>query len=346
MALSSTPSSAPRAVIFGLAGAELSAAEKAFFAAANPLGFILFRRNCQSRAQTAALVRSLRQCTGRAAAPVLIDMEGGRVARLAPPVWPVFPPAAAFASLYRKNPRAACAAAFASARLIGAELAALGISWNAMPVLDMPAAKSDPVIGDRAYGREAGQVIALAQAAAAGLLAAGILPVIKHIPGHGRATADSHAVLPQVKAGRAALAAHDFLPFRALAQLPLAMTAHICYRALDSRPATLSPVVVEKIIRAAIGFDGLLLTDAIEMGALAGSLPVRARAALAAGCDVVLHCSGRLADMQAIARAVPPLAPAGRKRYARAQTQSRPAGSFDPAANYTILYNALAAAAA
>lgn len=321
--------SPPRAILLAPAGAELAAAEQAFFASRQPLGFILFARNCQSRAQLAALVRALREAVGRAQAPVLVDMEGGRVARLAPPHWPAFPAAAWFGELYQQDPQAACAAAFASAQRMGGELAALGISWNAAPVLDMPQEDSNPIIGDRAYADQPKPVIALARAACAGLMAAGILPVMKHMPGHGRAKEDSHLTLPRISASAKTLQQHDFIPFKALADLPLAMTAHLVYQAYDAlNPATCSPVLIQNLIRGELGFDGLLMSDALEMEALSGSLASRARKALAAGCDIVLHGSGVLAEMKDICQTIPPLTPAALARLARAKAVALPPAGF------------------
>jgi beta-N-acetylhexosaminidase len=319
----------PSAVIFGCAGTELSAAERDFFQAAAPLGFILFQRNCASPAQVAALVAALRQAIDRPDALVLIDQEGGRVARLKPPHWPAYPAAAALGALGAQAEEAVRL----GARLIAADLAALGVSVDCLPVLDLPVGAADKVIGDRAYGDDAARVAALGRAACEGLLAGGVLPVLKHIPGHGRAFVDSHAALPTVAAARADLEARDFAPFRALADMPLAMTAHIVYTAIDpERPATLSARVIDEVIRAHIGFDGLLLTDDLSMRALGGGFGERAAAALGAGCDVVLHCNGDMAEMRAVAAAVPPLAAAGRRRLAAAQARRAAAAPLDRAA--------------
>jgi len=308
----------PSAVIFGCAGAELSAAERDFFRAVDPLGFILFQRNCQSPAQIQTLVAALRQAVERPEAPVLIDQEGGRVQRLKPPHWPQYPAAAALAALGA----AAGKAVRLGARLIADDLTGLGITVDCLPVLDLPLPGADKVIGDRAYGNEPARVAALGRAACEGLLAGGVLPVVKHIPGHGRATVDSHLALPRVDAARAELEARDFAPFRALADMPLAMTAHIVYTAIDpQRPATLSARVIGEVIRSGIGFDGLLLTDDLSMQALGGSFGERAAAALAAGCDVVLHCNGDMAEMSAVAAAVGGLSEAARQRLARAEAR-------------------------
>jgi beta-N-acetylhexosaminidase len=309
----------PKAAIFGCAGAALSAQERAFFAAENPFGFILFARNVQAPDQVRALVKALRESVGRMDAPVLIDQEGGRVARLKPPHWRAAPAAAKIAALADQDIDAACEAAWLNARLIGGELAALGIDVDCAPVCDVPVAGSHDVIGDRAYGTDPGRVATIARAAALGFLDAGVLPVIKHIPGHGRARADSHLELPTVDTPRAELEMADFVPFRALADMPWAMTAHVRYTALDKdRPATTSPTIIREIIRGQIGFDGVLLTDDLSMKALGGGFPERTRAALEAGCDVALHCNGDMAEMEGVALAAPPLSEAARERIARA----------------------------
>jgi beta-N-acetylhexosaminidase len=309
----------PSAVIFGCAGPVLSEVERDFFRANDPLGFILFQRNCASPAQVRGLVAALRQAVGRADAPVLIDQEGGRVARLKPPHWPAYPAPAALAALGDERAREAVRS---GARLIADDLAALGITVDCLPVLDLPVAGADAVIGDRAYGDSADKVATLGRAACEGLLAGSVLPVIKHIPGHGRATVDTHHLLPRVETPRDVLEASDFAPFRALADMPLAMTAHIVYTAVDAvNPATLSRRVIDDVIRASIGFDGLLLTDDLSMRALGGDLGERAAGALAAGCDVVLHCNGDMAEMAQVANAVAPLTPLARARIDRAEAR-------------------------
>ncbi len=273
------------------------------------------------------LVSALRSAVGRADAPVLIDQEGGRVARLKPPHWPAYPAAAALAALGGERAREAV---WLGARLIADDLTQLGITVDCLPVLDIPAAGADPVIGDRAYGDSAAAVTELGRAACEGLLAGGVLPVLKHIPGHGRAAVDTHQALPRVTAPLTALAASDFAPFRALADMPLAMTAHIVYTALDAeRPATLSRRVIDEAIRASIGFDGLLLTDDLSMRALRGSFAARAAGALAAGCDLVLHCTGDRAEMTEVASAVGPLSAPARARLDRAQARRGAAQPID-----------------
>lgn len=318
MSARSTPS---KAAIFGCTGTELTAQERAFFTETDPLGFILFARNVESPEQVKALVRSMRESVGRDDAPVLIDQEGGRVARLKPPHWRAAPPAATFAGLAARDLEMAREATWLNARLIGAELRALGIDVDCAPVADVPVPGAHDVIGDRAYGSDPEQVGYLARAAALGFIDAGVMPVIKHIPGHGRARADSHLELPTVETARKELAATDFVPFRTLADMPWAMTAHVLYTALDpERPATTSPIVIRDIIRGEIGFDGVLVSDDLSMKALGGTFTERTRAAIAAGCDLILHCNGVFAEMDEIARAAPPLSDAALARLARAKS--------------------------
>ncbi|MDX1485277.1 MAG: beta-N-acetylhexosaminidase [Alphaproteobacteria bacterium] len=302
----------PRACILGLEGTAPSAGESAFFAEADPLGFILFQRNCAGTEQVRGLTARLREISGRADAPILIDQEGGRVARLKPPEWRAPPAAARFGVLYRSDPSAAIRAARLNAELIGCELFDLGITVDCAPVLDLPQPDADPIIGDRAFSCDVDAVTELGAAFRDGLHAAGVLSVIKHIPGHGRARVDSHLALPRVTVSRDALAATDFAPFAALAGGPMpqswAMTAHVVYEAIDrDRPATLSPVVVGEIIRREIGFDGILMSDDLSMRALSGPIGTRARDAIASGCDLALHCNGDMAEMEEIARHAPAL---------------------------------------
>lgn len=311
----------PLAVIFGCGGPELAAEEHAFFRDVDPAGFILFARNCREPAQVRRLVGRLREAVGRDDAPVLIDQEGGRVARLKPPHWPDYPAAAAIAALAGASAREA---AWLGARLIADDLAALGITVDCMPVLDLPVAGADPVIGDRAYGGEPAAVAALGRAVCEGLLAGGVLPVLKHIPGHGRSTVDSHLALPVVDRPREVLEETDFAPFRALAGMPWAMSAHIVYATIDPvRPATLSPRLIGEVVRRGIGFDGVLVSDDLSMRALGGSLAERAAGALAAGCDLVLHCGGAIGEMQEVAAAARPLSAAAIRRLAAAETIRR-----------------------
>lgn len=295
-----------RAFIAGCSGYELTPDEIAFFREASPWGFILFRRNVENPAQVKALCDALRETVGREDAPVLIDQEGGRVQRMGPPHWPKYPSGSAYGRIHANDPLVQREIARLGARLIAHDLRAVGITVDCLPVLDVPSQGAHDVIGDRAYGKSPVQVAVLGRAAAEGLLAGGVLPVIKHMPGHGRAGADSHLALPIVEASRKELERHDFQPFRILADMPLAMTAHVVYTALDpERPATTSPVVMEEIIRGHIGYDGLVMTDDLSMQALSGSLRERAEAAFAAGCDVALHCNGKMEEMTAVAEASP-----------------------------------------
>jgi beta-N-acetylhexosaminidase len=284
------------------------------------------------------LIDDFRATVGRDA-PVLIDQEGGRVQRLGPPYWPSYPPGAAYGELFDRDREIGLAAAWLGARLIAADLAVLGIDVDCLPIADVPVAGADPVVGDRAYGKCPGKVAAIAGAIARGLADGGVLPVLKHIPGHGRATADSHEKLPVVSADRATLNATDFAAFRPLAALPLAMTAHVVFSAFDPvAPATTSARIVRDVIRDSIGFKGLLMSDDISMGALSGSLSERTGAAIAAGCDVVLHCNGKMPEMRAVAAAVPVLAGEAARRAAAALAMKRPAAPIDLAARRTEFF--------
>jgi beta-N-acetylhexosaminidase len=297
-----------RAFITGISGLELSADERAFIAAERPWGFILFKRNIETPAQVASLVGELRDLIGSADAPVLIDQEGGRVQRLGPPHWPVYPPGAVFGALYDIDPQLGFQAARLSSRLIAADLIDLGITVDCLPLADVPIEGSDAVIGNRAYGTEADKVAAIARAITAGLEQGGVLPVLKHIPGHGRATADSHFRLPTVDTARDELDRTDFAAFQPLADLPMAMTAHVVFSALDpAHPATTSATIIRQVIRGVIGFQGLLMSDDVSMNALAGSIAERTRAIVNAGCDMVLHCNGKLDEMRDVARETPEL---------------------------------------
>ncbi|MDB5408125.1 MAG: beta-hexosaminidase [Rhodospirillales bacterium] len=312
--MSDSKAAPPRAVILGCAGPTLSVEEREFFGATDPLGFILFQRNCADPDQLPGLVAALRDCVGRADAPVLIDQEGGRVARLRPPHWRAYPAGSRIGALGGE----AAAAAEIVSRLIAEDLAALGISVDCLPVLDMPVPGADAIIGDRAYATTPERVAALGRAACDGLLAGGVLPIVKHVPGHGRATVDSHLACPVVTTPREILEASDFAPFRALRDMPWAMTAHVVYAAIDDqRPATLSARVIADVIRGFIGFDGVLLSDDLSMQALGGSFGERAAGAIAAGCDVVLHCNGSLDEMRQVAAATPSLTGVALGRVAR-----------------------------
>ena len=298
---------ASRAFITGLAGLELADSERAFLREAKPWGGIIFKRNISSPDQVFELIRSFRDVLGWEA-PVLVDQEGGRVQRLGPPHWPVYPPGARYSELYDRDKSVGLAAAKLAGHLIAADLIALGIDVDCLPIADVPVPGGDPVIGDRAYGTEPGKVAAIAGAMAQGLLAGGVLPVLKHLPGHGRATADSHLKLPTVDTDRATLEATDFAAFLPLNRLPLGMTAHVVFSAIDpDAPATTSVTMVREVIRGWIGFDGLLMSDDVSMNALSGTIAERSVAALAAGCDVVLHCNGKLDEMVAVASASPEL---------------------------------------
>ncbi len=293
--------------------------EKRFFANARPAGFILFERNCLNPDQVRGLVNDLLDCIGHAQAPILIDQEGGRVQRLKPPHWRDAPAAVMFKALAGLDQGLAIEAARLNAQLIAAELLDLGITVNCAPVLDVPGRGGDEIIGDRAFGDDPATVSVLGLAVAEGFLSIGVLPVIKHIPGHGRAKADSHHDLPVVDTPLEDLRSVDFPPFRALRQMPWAMTAHVVYEALDkAAPATTSAVVIADAIRGTIGFDGVLVSDDLSMKALAGPMDERAAVALAAGCDLVLHCCGEMAEMQGVAGGVGPLSGGAAARLARA----------------------------
>lgn len=297
-----------KAVIFGCSGPALTDDERRFFEESHPLGFILFGRNCQDPDQVLGLVGELRETVNSPDAPVLIDQEGGRVQRLKPPHWRDAPPPGAFAALAGRDLDRAEEAVRLNGQLIAAELSGLGITVNCAPVLDIPGPDAHGIIGDRAFGNDPEIVAALGMAAAAGLFQGGVIPVIKHIPGHGRAKADSHEELPVVDAVAEDLTETDFSPFRALNSLPWAMTAHVVYTALDGdNPATTSAEVISRTIRGTIGFQGVLVSDDIGMKALGGPFEERTKAVLAAGCDLVLHCSGDMAEMEAVAAGAGPI---------------------------------------
>ena len=319
-----------RAFITGISGTVLTEDERAFLRDQQPWGFILFKRNVDTPAQVADLVRQLRDGVANPDAPVLIDQEGGRVQRLAPPHWPVYPPGAVFGALYDLDPGAGLEAAFLAARLIAGDLADVGITVDCLPLADLPVAGADAVIGDRAYGTSPEKVAQIARAVANGLTEGGVLPVLKHIPGHGRATADSHAALPTVDTTVSELARTDFAAFLPLADLPMAMTAHVVFSALDAaQPATTSATIIEQVIRGSIGFQGLLMSDDVSMNALHGSIAERTRAIVAAGCDVVLHCNGNLDEMQAVANETPMLAGIALTRAQRALASRKAPKAFD-----------------
>jgi beta-N-acetylhexosaminidase len=319
-----------RAFITGVSGTVLTAAEREFIRAERPWGFILFKRNIEAPDQVSTLVGELRKCLGEADAPVLIDQEGGRVARLGPPHWPVYPPGAVFGALYDLDPALGLNAARLSSRLIAADLIDLGISVDCLPLADVPVAGADAVIGNRAYGTEPAKVAAIARAVTEGLEQGGVLPVLKHIPGHGRAAADSHFRLPTVDTSKEELERTDFAAFQPLADLPMAMTAHVVFSALDpAHPATTSATIIRQVIRGVIGFQGLLMSDDVSMNALAGSIAERTRAIVNAGCDMVLHCNGKLDEMRDVARETPELAGEALDRARRALASRRAPEPFD-----------------
>jgi len=301
-----TRSGRSRAVIFGCLGTALNDDERRFFRDCDPLGFILFARNCETPEQIQALVSDLRASVGREDAPVLIDQEGGRVQRLKPPLWSAYPSARKLVEgVRRASPDHLSEAVYLNARLIAHDLTELGIDVNCTPVVDVPGAGSHEIVGDRAYGDDPVIVAEIGEIVCEGMLAGGVMPVIKHIPGHGRAKTDSHHELPVVTASRDELEEIDFAPFRHLARMPWAMTCHLMFPDLDpTRPATHSTTIINDIIRGDIGFDGVLCTDDLSMKALGGSFRQRAERALAAGCDLVVHCNGEMEEMTAVAEGV------------------------------------------
>jgi beta-N-acetylhexosaminidase len=335
---------APRAFITGLAASRINDQEREFLRDFEPWGLILFARNIDNPQQVLDLTHEFRDIAGRPDAPVLIDQEGGRVQRLRPPLWPSYPPAAAYGALGADNSTAGETMARLGSRLIGHDLAALGINVDCLPVADIPVAGADGVIGDRAYGETVEEVVPLARAAAEGLLDDGVLPVLKHIPGHGRANADSHLRLPVVTADRETLERTDFRAFQELADLPIAMTAHVVFTAYDARlPATTSRTMIDQVIRGFIGFDGLLMSDDVSMQALSGSLGERTAAALAAGCDLALHCNGHFGEMQAVAAEAPVLSGSALRRADAALARLQPPAPFDEPAARTAFAQAMSA---
>jgi beta-N-acetylhexosaminidase len=339
---------APRAFITGLQGTAIAPDERALLCETSPFGLILFKRNIAEPAQLKDLIAEFKNLCG-SACPVLIDQEGGRVQRMGPPHWPVYPAGAVYGELYRIDPARGLRAAWLGARLMAADLAAVGITVDCLPVADVPVAGADRVIGDRAYGDTAHQVSDIAAAVAAGLQAGGVLPVVKHLPGHGRATSDSHNHLPVVTADRRTLEATDFAAFVPLAAAPFGMTAHIVFTALDpGLPATTSTIMITQVIRDFIGFSGALMSDDVSMGALSGPIAERVRQSLAAGCDLILHCNGNLAEMQEVAANCPELGGAALQRTARALAMRRAAEAIDleaARAEFTQLVSGRAGAA-
>jgi beta-N-acetylhexosaminidase len=319
-----------QAAIYGLSGPELLAEEADFFRDARPAGYILFKRNIVSREQLRSLTDALRDLEGHDNVPILIDQEGGRVARMRPPEWPAFPSGEAFDQLYRLAPSSAIEAARVNGRALGLMLNEVGVTVDCLPMLDVRQPGATDIVGDRALGSEPMQVAALGKAILDGLASAGALGVIKHIPGHGRALVDSHHELPIVEASEAELAS-DLEPFERLRDAPMGMTSHILYTAWDAdRPASQSPFIIQEIIRQRIGFDGFLMSDDIGMEALAGDHGQRAAACVAAGCDVALHCDGKMANMLSVASAVGDISAEGEARLARAMAMRfTPNGEMD-----------------
>jgi len=319
-----------RAFITGVSGLGLTGTEREFIRAERPWGFILFKRNVDTPEQVIRLLRDLRDTVGEPDAPVLIDQEGGQVQRLRPPNWPLYPAGAAFGDLYDLDPALGISAARLSARLIAADLSDLGVTVDCLPLADVPVPGADAVIGDRAYGAEPKKVAAIARAVTDGLERGGVLPVLKHIPGHGRATADSHLKLPTVDTSKNELERTDFAAFRPLADLPMAMTAHVVFSALDpAHPATTSATIIEQVIRGVIGFQGLLMSDDVSMNALSGSIAERTRAIFSAGCDIVLHCNGNFDEMRDVAAVTPELSGKALERARLALASRRAPQPFD-----------------
>ncbi|MEI5680547.1 MULTISPECIES: beta-N-acetylhexosaminidase [unclassified Mesorhizobium] len=321
-----------KSMILGCAGKTLTPDEIRFYGDERPWGFILFARNIGEPEQIRDLVASMRDSIGRPEAPIFIDQEGGRVQRLRPPIAPNYPAGAALGALYRSDHEAGLRASWLLARLHAFDLLRLGITADCLPVLDVPIEGASDVIGTRAYGKEPQSVTALGKAAAEGLLSGGVLPVMKHIPGHGRAFSDTHFELPTVDTPIEELRAHDFAPFKALSHLPIAMTAHVVYSAIDpAAPATTSEKVIREIVRGEIGFDGLLVSDDTSMKALSGDFPSKAASILAAGCDLVLHCNGVMEEMTGIASRTTALEGKSLERADRALSYIRERDAADEA---------------
>lgn len=318
------------ALIAGLSGTVLTGEERAFYRDVRPAGMILFTRNCRDLAQVAALVAETRAAVGAQDFLVLIDQEGGRVQRLRGELGRALPPARNYGAMYAIDPERAKMAAYLIARLTAQDLRALGIDTNCAPVLDVPVPGAHDIIGDRAYGTDTASVIALGREVMAGYADGGVVPVIKHIPGHGRAGADSHLALPVVETGHDELSRSDFLTFRALSDAPAAMTAHVVFSAIDpEKPASTSKRVTDEVIRGEIGFSGLLMSDDLSMHALSGPMRQRAQEVLEAGCDVALHCNGDMAEMAAAAEGCGALQGRAADRFARAVRVTRRQSDFD-----------------
>jgi beta-N-acetylhexosaminidase len=291
----------PRACILGVSGTELSNWEKGFFREADPVGFILFARNVEDHEQIKSLTRSLREVVGNSNVPIFVDQEGGRVMRLKPPHWRKIPAAGVFGELFKINPEDAREAAYINARLMAMDLRDAGFNTTCAPVLDLRFPGMSDVVGDRSYGSDVGTVVMLASAVAAGLLDGGVAPVIKHIPGHGRAKVDSHKDLPVVSTKHSALSELDFAPFKQMKDVLAAMSAHLLFTDIDDqRPGTVSPTIINEVIREEIGFENLLISDDLSMEALGGSIGSRTHECLRAGCDVALHCNGKRTEMEEV----------------------------------------------
>jgi len=317
-------------VVFGLSGLELSPDEKAFFRDCDPWGFILFARNVADEKQLSRLTMSLRDCVGRDA-PVFIDQEGGRVARLKPPIWRKAPPAQVFGDLFLRDPEAAIEATRINHQLLAHELRSVGVDVDCAPVLDLRIEGADDIIGDRAFGDTPEPISTLGRAAMDGLMVGGVAPIIKHIPGHGRADADSHLELPRVEEAHGLLSETDFAPFKALSDAPMAMTAHIVYADIDpDNPATTSAGMIQRVIRDEIGFDGLLMTDDLSMKALSGTFRDRAEASIMAGCDLLLHCNGDPSEMMQVAESTINFSEKALERALKAEAARENIETFDP----------------
>lgn len=330
-------------VIFGCEGLRLNPSEKAFFRDLMPWGFILFSRNIESKEQVSALVADFKDALGCENIPVLIDQEGGRVSRLPAPTWRHPPTPTVFPALYASNPDAALEATYLNYRLIARDLKDVGINVDCAPMLDVPVAGAHDIVVERALGADVKTVCAIGRSVIDGLLAGGVAPVIKHGPGHGRAVVDSHLALPRVSASHDDLSASDFAPFKVFNKEAMLMTAHVIYEALDAdAPATISPTIIEGILRTECGFDGMIMTDDLNMNALSGTLEERGRASLAAGCDMLLQCNGVMEDMQEVARSVIPLEGAALRRADKAaKVAFKPAKAFDAEAALERLENLL-----
>ncbi|MBV1885622.1 MAG: beta-N-acetylhexosaminidase [Parvibaculaceae bacterium] len=316
--------------IFGCQGLELSGEEIAFFRDVKPWGFILFARNVDTPEQVRALTASMREVTGRDSTPILIDQEGGRVARLKPPHWRAYPEGRAYGKIFEADNDAGLEFAWLGARLIAQELIDVGVNVNCLPIMDLPVEGAHDVIGNRAYGRGEEIVVPIGRAVANGLLAGGVLPIIKHIPGHGRAGVDSHLELPRVTTSREELSATDFKPFAALKDIVMAMTAHVIYEAIDAdAPATTSPKVIKDVLRGEIGYQGLIMTDDLSMKALGGTYASRVQASIGAGCDMILHCNGEMDQMQEIAGELKSLSGNSLKRAVAAEKALRTPEDID-----------------